>query len=177
MSFDLQPTLEGKLIYLRPLKHDDFDDLYKVGSDKFIWEQHPAWNRYKKNVFKKFFRRAMASGGAFAVIDKKNGAIIGSSRFTMYDPEQSSVEIGWTFLSRTYWGGVYNGEMKRLMMRHAFKYVDKVILLVGMNNKRSQMAVKKIGGQQQPGTTINGLGVKSYRYEITHEQAVSEDLI
>lgn len=177
MSFDLQPTLTGTLLYLRPLKEEDFEDLYKVGSDKLIWEQHPAWNRYKKNVFKKFFRRAMASGGAFAVIDKKTGAIIGSSRFTMYDPDQSSVEIGWTFLSRTYWGGVYNGEMKRLMMRHAFNYVDKVILLVGMNNKRSQMAVKKIGGKQQPGTTVNGLGVQSFKYEISRKRAVKESLI
>lgn len=177
MSFDPQPELSGDLLYLRPLREDDFDSLYKVGSDKLIWEQHPAWNRYKKNVFKKFFRRAMASGGAFAVIDKETNEIIGSSRYTMFNPEESSVEIGWTFLARKYWGGKYNGEMKRLMMRHAFGYVNKVVLLVGIHNKRSQMAVKKIGGKQQPGTTINGLGVQSYKYEISKKRAVSESLI
>ena len=49
-------------------------------------------------------------------------AIIGSSRFNGYDAEKSEIEIGWTFLARSHWGGRFNGEMKQLMVGHALKY-------------------------------------------------------
>jgi hypothetical protein len=36
--------------------------------------------------------------------------------------------------------------MKRLMLSHAFQFVDNVIFMVGSTNLRSQRAVEKIGG-------------------------------
>jgi RimJ/RimL family protein N-acetyltransferase len=146
VPFDLQPTLTGTLLELRPLQPGDFDELYAVASDPLIWEQHPSGDRYKENVFRDFFREALESGGAFKVIDRETGKIIGSSRYFGYDEAKSEIEIGWTFLARAYWGGVYNGEMKHLMLDHAFRFVDSVIFLVGPDNKRSQRAVEKIGG-------------------------------
>ena len=144
--FDLQPTLVGSLITLRPLREEDFSDLFAVASDPLIWEQHPNWDRYKEDVFREFFRVAMESGGALVAIDNAEDRIIGSSRYYGYDPELSEVEIGWTFLARKYWGGVYNGEMKQLMLQHAFQFVESVIFLIGPENIRSRKAVEKIGG-------------------------------
>lgn len=141
-----QPTLRGELLELRPLRQEDFDALYAVASDPLIWELHPARNRYEKAVFQEFFREAMESGGALISLDAKTGGVIGSSRFHGYDPEKSEVEIGWTFLARAYWGGVYNGEMKQLMMRHAFQFVSNIIFVIGPQNLRSRRAVEKIGG-------------------------------
>ena len=69
MSFDLQPTLKGELIELRPLVPDDWDDLFAVASDLLMWEQHPESDRYKEDVFKIFLEGALESGGAFVVID------------------------------------------------------------------------------------------------------------
>jgi N-acetyltransferase len=79
------------------------------------------------------------------VVDNKTQQIIGSTRFHGYDPEKSEVEIGWTFLARRYWGGPYNAEMKRLMLTHAFKFVENVVFFVSENNIRSQKATEKIG--------------------------------
>ncbi|HLK20208.1 MAG TPA: GNAT family N-acetyltransferase [Bryobacteraceae bacterium] len=141
-----QPTLRGELLELRPLRQEDFEALYAVASDPLIWELHPARNRYEKAVFQEFFREAMESGGALIALDAKTGGVIGSSRFHGYDPENSGVEIGWTFLARAYWGGVYNGEMKQLMMRHAFQFVSNIIFVIGPQNLRSRRAVEKIGG-------------------------------
>jgi N-acetyltransferase len=145
MSFDLQPHLKGELIELRPLRGDDWDELFAVASDPLIWEQHPESDRYKEDVFKIFFEDALKSGGAFIVIDTQTQQIIGSTRFHGYDPEKSEIEIGWTFLARKYWGGRYNAEMKQLMLTHAFKFVDNVVFFVGENNIRSQKATEKIG--------------------------------
>jgi RimJ/RimL family protein N-acetyltransferase len=145
VTFDLQPVLKGELIELRPLTSEDWDDLFAVASDPLIWEQHPESDRYKEEVFKVFFREALESGGAFVVIDKENQQIIGSTRFYGHDPEKSEIEIGWTFLARKYWGGRYNAEMKRLLLDHAFKFVQTVVFFVGQNNIRSQTAMEKIG--------------------------------
>ena len=145
MSFDLQPHLKGELIELRPLTPDDWGDLFAVASDPLIWEQHPENDRYKENVFKVFFREALESGGAFVVIDTKNQQIIGSTRFYGYDLARSEIEIGWTFLARKYWGGRYNREMKRLLLDHAFKFVESVVFFVGEKNFRSQKAMEKLG--------------------------------
>jgi RimJ/RimL family protein N-acetyltransferase len=146
MPFDLQPTLKGDLLELRPLRAEDFEELYAVAADPLIWEQHPDSDRYQEDVFREFFRVAMASGGALVAIDVKDGRIIGSSRYHGYDEGKSEVEIGWSFLARSHWGGVYNGEMKRLMLDHAFRFVESVIFVVGPQNWRSQKAVEKIGG-------------------------------
>src|SRR5437868_3685609 len=146
MSFDLQPVLKGELLGLRPLRPEDFHGLYAVASDPLIWEQHPIKDRYREKVFKGFFREALESGGALIAIDSKDGQVIGSSRFHGYDKEKSEIEIGWTFLARSHWGGIYNREMKQLMLRHAFQFVNSVIFLVGPENLRSQRAMAKIGG-------------------------------
>src|SRR5215212_12159129 len=127
MPFELQPTLRGELVELRPLCGDDFAELYAVASDPLIWEQHPASDRYKEDVFAEFFRGASESGGAFVVSDAETGRLIGSTRFCGYDEEKSEIEIGWTFLARSHWGGRYNHEMKQLMLRHAFRFVNNVI--------------------------------------------------
>lgn len=166
MPFDLQPFLRGELLELRPLRSDDFRDLYAVAADPLIWEQHPASDRYKEEVFREFFREALESGGALVALDARDGRVIGSSRFHGYDEGRSEVEIGWTFLARSHWGGAYNGEMKRLMLRHAFKFVEAVVFLVGPNNLRSRRAVEKIGGVLS-GSRINGSGRESVVYRIT----------
>ncbi len=145
MPFDLQPNLKGELIGLRPLRPEDWDDLFAVASDALIWEQHPESDRYKEDVFRIFFQDALESGGAFVVIDRKSQRIIGSTRFYGYDQEKSEIEIGWTFLARKYWGGRYNREMKQLMLRHAFKFVESVVFYVGEKNIRSQTAMEKLG--------------------------------
>jgi len=145
MAFDLQPHLKGELIELRPLIPNDWDDLFAVASDPLIWEQHPERDRYKEDVFRVFFKDALESAGAFVIIDRKTQRIIGSTRFYGYDPHKSEIEIGWTFLARKYWGGRYNAEMKRLLLNHAFRFVESVVFFVGENNVRSQKALEKIG--------------------------------
>jgi RimJ/RimL family protein N-acetyltransferase len=166
MSFELQPILKGEILGLRPLRSEDFHDLYAVASDPLIWKQHPVQDRYKEEVFRGFFRDALESGGALIAIDSQDGRVIGSSRFNGYDQEKSEIEIGWTFLARSHWGGVYNREMKQLMLSHAFRFVNSVIFLIGPGNMRSQKAMEKIGGVRV-GSRTDSAGRVSLVYQIT----------
>ena len=144
--FDLQPHLRGELVELRPLTPGDWYELFAVASDPLIWEQHPESDRYKEDVFRGYFQGGLDCGGAFAILDASTKQIIGCTRFYGYDPEKSEIEIGWTFLARKYWGGRCNRELKRLMLDHAFQFVESVIFYVGENNVRSQKGTEKIGG-------------------------------
>lgn len=156
MTFEAQPVLTGERVALRPLVPEDWDALYAVASDPLIWEQHPASDRWQEEAFRAFFDEALASGGALVALDRSDGAVIGSSRFHGFDPARSEVEIGWTFLARDRWGGAWNGEMKRLMLGHAFRFVDSVLFLIGPGNIRSQRAVGKLGAALEGRTTRFG---------------------
>jgi RimJ/RimL family protein N-acetyltransferase len=177
MSVDMQPHLVGELVELRPLRAEDWHALFAVASDPLIWEQHPAKDRCKENVFRAFFSKALdevnCGGGAFAVIDKITGRIIGSTRFANHDSDKSEIEIGWTFLARSHWGGRSNGEMKHLMLDHAFRFVQTVYFLIDHDNIRSQKAVERIGAVRSgvvEKVDHTGKVSRSVRYVLTRPQ-------
>ena len=145
---NLQPTLENELILLRPLREDDFDALYEVAKDPLIWEQHPSWDRYKKEVFATFFKDSIASKGAFVIIEKTTSIIIGSTRFKKLKTTENAIEIGWSFLARDKWGGRYNKAVKEVMIDYALQFVEYIIFYIAKDNIRSQKAVMKIGGKR-----------------------------
>lgn len=170
---DRQPVLEGERLLLRPLEPGDWDALYAVARDPLIWEVHPAGDRWQEDVFRAYFADGLAKGGALVVIDKASGAIIGSSRMQGHDPAYGgSVEIGWTFLARSHWGGEFNREMKRLMLGHALGHVERVMFRVGETNGRSRRAMEKIAGrlcEVHEIVQLDGREVAHVIYEIDRE--------
>lgn len=148
---NLQPTLTGARVLIRPLERTDWADLYAAGSDPEIWRGHPDHDRHVEANFRQVFEGAISSGSAFAIVDRTSGRIVGSSRYHGWDAHAREVEIGWTFLARDYWGGSYNAEVKRLMLDHAFTFADTVVFWVAVSNGRSQRAVEKLGGVRREG--------------------------
>jgi len=131
---NLQPTLVGKTVLIRPLEARDWPRLFAAASDPKIWETHPVSVRYQEKVFREYFDGAMRSCSAFVFVERSSEAI----------------EIGWTFLVRRLWGGDANRQIKQLMLEYAFTFVDTVVFLVGEHNWRSQRAMEKIGGVRRP---------------------------
>jgi N-acetyltransferase len=167
---ELQPTLTGQLLWLRPLAMEDFEDLFAVADDPLIWEQHPESARYRRDVFERFFAKVMESRGALVIVDNATSRFIGSSCYYEYNPEQRSVFVGYTFLARKYWGGVYNRELKDLMLTHAFRYVDRVMFHVGEKNFRSQKALLNIGAERFGEVIFPGDVAPTLIFKIDREQ-------
>jgi RimJ/RimL family protein N-acetyltransferase len=168
-GFNLQPEkLENDLVRLTPLKETDFERIYRVASDPLIWEQHPERERYKREIFQLFFDASVKSKSAFLVYDRKTNELIGSTRYHDYEPANSRISIGYTFLARKYWGGEYNKAMKILLLDYAFQNVDSVIFQIGSNNIRSQKATMKIGAHKinERDFSLNGTKMVVYEYEI-----------
>ncbi|MEE4452841.1 GNAT family protein [Novosphingobium resinovorum] len=169
-----QPVLEGDRLVLRPLVAEDREALFAVASDPRIWALHPSHDRWREPVFRAFFDEGLAGGGALAIVDKATGAIIGSSRYGAPEAElPGEIEIGWTFLARSHWGGGWNAEFKRLMLAHALAHFERVIFQVGADNRISRKAMGNIGGRLVEGRSRSyercGVMVEHVIFEITRE--------
>ena len=145
---ELQPVLENDRYRIDPLKKTHKEALFAVASDPLLWDQHPAKERATKEGFDEFFEQSLISGGALAILDKETGSIMGSSRYQLHYDDPKAVQIGWTYLDRSYWGSGANNDIKALMIDHAFRYMDRVLLYIDHRNFRSQAAARKIGAVQ-----------------------------
>lgn len=170
---DLQPTnLRNTTVQLVPLAETDFENLYACASDPEVWEQHPNKDRYKRDVFEVFFKGALESGGAFKIVALDSDKVVGSTRFYDYNPKEKSVLIGYTFYAKAYWGKGLNPMVKRLMLDYAFRFVDTVYFHVGSQNKRSQIAMERLGAQKIDEQLIEYYGETpklNFIYEIRKE--------
>lgn len=148
MNFSIQTILENENFKLIPLKENDFERLYSIASDPKVWEQHPNKERYKKDVFENFFKGAMESNGAFLVVSKDSGEVLGCTRFYDFDEENKSILIGYTFYGRNSWGKNVNPQVKKMMLDYIFQYVETVNFHVGKENIRSQIAMERLGAEK-----------------------------
>lgn len=172
MNLNIQPTLENEKAVLRPLQEQDFEALYTVASDPKIWEQHPNKNRWKKDVFKVFFDGAMQSKGAFKILDKTNGSIIGCTRFYDFEEQESSILIGYTFYAKDCWGKGFNHSVKILMLNYIFQFVSSVYFHIGATNFRSQNAINRLGVTKIDEQEVTYFGEQpklNYVYKLTKE--------
>ncbi|MGB7527004.1 GNAT family N-acetyltransferase [Sphingobacterium cellulitidis] len=170
MNINIQPLLENEKAILYPLQEKDFEALYTVASDPKIWEQHPNKDRWKKDVFKTFFDLAMQSKGAFKIVDKTTGNIIGSTRFYNYNEQENSIFVGYTFYAVAYWGKGINKLVKVTMLDYIFQFVSKVYFHIGANNIRSQVAIERIGIDkiaEEVVTYSDGTSRFNFVYEIS----------
>lgn len=166
---NIQPNLETENFSLQPLTAADFEVLYAVAADPEIWVQHPNKDRWKKEVFSNFFDGAMQSKGAFKVVEKSSGEILGSTRFYDLNEEEGSIFIGYTFYAFKCWGGGINHAVKKLMLDYAFQFVSRVYFHIGASNVRSQLSISRLGAvkiAEEEVTYFGELPKLNFVYEI-----------
>jgi RimJ/RimL family protein N-acetyltransferase len=166
---NIQPTLETENFSLQPLSAADFEVLYAVAADPEIWVQHPNKDRWKKEVFSNFFDGAMQSKGAFKVVEKSSGEILGSTRFYDLNEEEGSIFIGYTFYAVKCWGRGINHAVKKLMLDYAFQFVSRVYFHIGASNVRSQLSISRLGAvkiAEEEVTYFGELPKLNFVYEI-----------
>ncbi len=176
MSIDIQPTIENEKILLSPLQEADFEALYEAASDPKIWEQHPNKNRWQREVFKTFFEGAIKSQGAFKILDKTTGNVIGSTRFYDFNPQEKSILIGYTFYATHYWGKGFNHLTKTSMLDYIFQFVGIVNFHVGADNIRSQIAIGRLGATKISELVVTYFGEEpklNYIYRLTKREWLS----
>ena len=93
-------TLTGDRVLLRPLVASDLDELWRTcgSSEVFAWVW--PYRMDDRRAMESFVDRALddASEGVrvpFAQVDRRTGAVVGSTSFLDLDVENGNVEIGW----------------------------------------------------------------------------------
>ncbi len=145
MVLKLTTPLENNNILLVQAEESHFEEMYQVAKDPLLWDQHNERERWRKDIFKKFFNKGLDNeNGLLAIIDKKNNEIIGSTR---YYPHKEKLSIGYTFISRKHWGTSTNFQVKKLMLDYAYQFTDEIYFHIWRGNIRSQKAVQKLGAE------------------------------
>ena len=145
-------TLDGARVRMEPLSLErHLAGLCEIGLDPDLWRwtTNRVGTREELRVYLAAALREQAEGRSlpFATVDKPSGRIAGSTRFGNIDRHNRRVEIGWTWVGRSFQRSYVNTEAKYLMLRHAFETLGcvRVELKTNVLNRRSRDAMLRIG--------------------------------
>ncbi|WP_310790617.1 isoleucine--tRNA ligase, N-acetyltransferase domain-containing [Moraxella catarrhalis] len=167
--FALPSQIDSKNFTLRTLTKADKQALQACASDPAIWQFMPT-KRHLPEVFEPFFEQAVKDK-AYAIIDKRTGNIIGTTRFCHDNAKDDVIGIGFTFITPEFWGKGVNDEIKNTLLNHAFKYRNTVCFQIHEGNDRSKKAVEKLGATYQKDVE-NDFG-KMWVYTITNPSTIN----
>ena len=154
MKFD-RITLEGKHVRLEPLSEIHRGELIEAIADGELWNLFVTLVPRIEGI-DEFIENAISAhinedGLAFATIDKVSGRVVGSTRFMKANLPSKRVEIGFTFIAKSYQKTMINTEAKLLMLTHAFEimYLNRVEFLTDYLNNTSRNAILRLGAKEE----------------------------
>jgi N-acetyltransferase len=147
-------TLTGDTVQLEPLDSHHAEELLAAAQDETIWT-HTAGGSSEEE-FGAWFDDAICqhqSSGAlvFAIRQKSDSRLVGSSRYLHILAIDRRLEIGSTWYNSSVWGTKVNPECKLLLMTHAFETLGcfRVEYSCDARNKRSHAAILKLGATEE----------------------------
>ena len=152
---DVRPvTLEGTHVRLEPLTMAHHTALAAVLDPTLLqWFVKPATNAAELREFIAAALEEQAQGRTlpFATIERRSGRPIGSTRFGAIDRANRRLEIGWTWIGRSWQRTAINTEAKLLMMTHAFEALGavRVEFKTDSFNSQSRAALAGIGAVEE----------------------------
>jgi RimJ/RimL family protein N-acetyltransferase len=148
-------TLDGRVVRLEPMREEHVDELWEVGRDPELWRLTVSIVSSREGM-QAWVRAALAEQAAgralpFVTRLRQEGRIVGSTRFGEYAPRHGRVEIGWTWIARTWQRTAVNTEAKMLMLRHAFETLglNRVELKTDVLNQASRRAILRLGAKEE----------------------------
>jgi RimJ/RimL family protein N-acetyltransferase len=154
MKFD-RITLEGKHVRLEPLSEIHRGELIEAIADGELWNLFVTLVPRIEGI-DEFIENAISAhinedGLAFATIDKVSGRVVGSTRFMKANLPNKRVEIGFTFIAKSYQKTMINTEAKLLMLTHAFEimHLNRVEFLTDYLNNTSRNAILRLGAKEE----------------------------
>jgi RimJ/RimL family protein N-acetyltransferase len=154
MKFE-RVKLEGTLVRLEPLSKDHKQELCDAISDGELWKlfvtlvPHPdSIDTFLENAQREY---ESGEGLAFSTIDRVSNKVVGSTRFMRANLPNRRVEIGFTFLGKSWQRSGINTEAKLLMLGHAFETLgmNRVELLTDYLNEKSRRAIVRLGAKEE----------------------------
>jgi len=147
--------LEGRQVRLEPIAAVHRAGLCDAIADGELWNLFVTMVPHPDRI-DKFLSDADAGYQrgdelVFATIDKASNRVAGSTRFMKANPLHKRVEIGYTFLGKSWQRTAINTEAKLLMLTHAFETLElnRVELLADYLNQASRKAILRLGAKEE----------------------------
>jgi RimJ/RimL family protein N-acetyltransferase len=150
-SLPRQIILENEQLLLRPLQFADFPALLPLTQDPSLW----TYFTHDLSTLAELETWAAGhySGDRlqFVVMDKQSGELLGSTGFGNYFPRDQRIEIGWTWLGKTFQGTGINTQMKSLMLNYAFDALGmlRVEFKTDVLNLPARQALLRLGATEE----------------------------
>ena len=147
--------LEGEHVRLEPISVSHHDELIEAITDGELWNLFVTLVPRVEGI-DQFIENAISAydsedGLAFATIDKVSGRVVGSTRFMKANLPNKRVEIGFTFIAKSYQKTMINTEAKLLMLTHAFEtlQLNRIEFLTDYLNNTSRNAILRLGAKEE----------------------------
>jgi N-acetyltransferase len=151
----LEPiTLEGKYIILRPPLLDDIESLSKAARDGEVWNsrfsQFPHPNEMQKYIQGILDLSSKGLILPFITIDKTSNTIVGTTRYLNIDYENHRLEIGHTWIAKSWRKTYVNTEAKFLLLQYAFEKLECIAVEIRTDilNTVSRKAIQRLSAKQ-----------------------------
>ena len=147
-------TLYGRHIVLRPPSINDIEGLTLAAKDGEIWN-----NRFsqfpKSNEIPIYIQRMveLQKNGVilpFIIIHKDSNTIVGTTRYLNIDYDNYRLEIGHTWIAKSWRKTYVNTEAKFLMLQYAFEKLGCIAVEIRTDvlNTVSRRAIKRLGAKK-----------------------------
>ncbi|EON73721.1 GNAT family N-acetyltransferase [Lysinibacillus sphaericus] len=148
-------ALENAIVLLKPITKEDVSGVLAAGSFPEIWsylsttieQESDVHNFVDKALTEKMKKKEFP----FAIVEKRSGKIVGSTRFMDIDDKHKRLEIGNTWITPTFWRTAVNTNCKYLLLQYCFEVLDlqRVQIKTDLENLRSQRAIERIGATKE----------------------------
>ncbi|MER5863316.1 GNAT family N-acetyltransferase [Kitasatospora sp. NPDC002040] len=181
-STPVPTVLEGHHVRLEPLALYHVPALFEVGGrDEEVWRwlSRPAPDsegELREIVSKRVEEVEAGKRVSFAVVSRTEGTAIGMTNLHSWSRTGGRVEIGGTWLGRSWWRTAANTEAKLLTMTHAFETLGFAVVAwrIDVDNIRSQEAILRIGARLQtrePNALVRSDGTRRDLFVYAMQQA------
>lgn len=148
-------TLRGRRVALEPLSASHLPGLVTAIRDGQLWTIPVTFVPHSDEL-DEFLKQAEVRYASqlerqFATVDLESGKVVGSTRFRNIDRDHRRVEIGFTFIAKSWQRSHINTEAKYLMLRHAFESWGciRVEFIADVLNNASRDAILRLGAREE----------------------------
>jgi len=146
-------TLSTDRLTLRPLSLADVPALGQAASDGALWEKTtttvPQADGFEGYVRKALDLQAAGLALPFATVVNDGNRVVGSTRYMNIDAVNRRVEIGTTWIAKSWQRTFVNTHAKFLMLRHAFEVLGCIAVEIRTHsrNDQSRAAIERLGAR------------------------------
>lgn len=148
-------VLQNHIVTLRPMEIEDVDEIFSVACQKEIWTHMSITVELKEDVVKyvntALQAKEIGTEIPFVILDSTTNQIIGATKLMDIHQSHKRGEIGFTWLTPSYWRTAVNTNCKYLLLTYCFEVLgwQRVQIKTDHENIRSQKAIERIGATKE----------------------------